>query len=97
MMRWLLGMVALFLVVFFAIGSPPVRAGTAVSSTFGCDEHPWDKIRNAFRVQFLVITPEYVLVAVWYNREQIYPVIMRIDITSLHQNVRLKNTFIFTD
>lgn len=97
MMRWFLGVVALLLVVFLAIGSPPVRASTAVSPISGCDEHPWDKIRNAYRVQFLVITPEYILVAVWYTRDQIYPVIIRIDTTSPNRKVRLKNTFIFTD
>lgn len=89
-------MVVLLWMVFFALGPPSGSVKAALMLTSTCDEHPWDKIKSAYRVQFLIITDEYVLVAVWYTREQFYPVILRID-SAEQKRARPKSTFILAD
>ncbi len=102
MMRWFLGLVSLFLVFFLVIGSLPVRAAPSVSPTSpNCDEHPWDFLKYAYKVEILVATSDYVLFAVWYTREQVTPVIIRVDLSSDSasgsRKSRAKNSFIFIE
>lgn len=102
MMRRFLGVVMLFLAVFFLVVPPPVRAATASSpSSSDCDEHPWDFLKHAYKVEVLTITPDYVVVAVWYTKEQVLPDIIRIDLqtdsVSGTKKTRAKNSFIFTE
>ncbi len=101
MMRRLLGIVALLWVIILARAPLSECASTAVSPTSSCDEHPWDKIKDAYRVEFLVITDEYVVVAVWYTKEQVQPVIIRIELrsnsVSENQKTHAKKSFIFTE
>jgi len=102
MMRWFVGIVILSLAVLFVVGSPPVRAATAISPpSSDCDEHPWDFLKYAYKVEILVVTSDYVLLAVWYTKEQATPVIIRVDLRSKpdsgSQKTGTQNTFIFLD
>ncbi len=50
-------------------GTP--RSGAAIA----CDEHPWDLLKRAYRYEILQVTDEYVIVAVWFDEEQVEPII----------------------
>jgi len=101
MMRWLVGLISLFLLVCLLIVSPPVYAATAYSPLTDCDEHPWDFLKHAYKVEILVVTTDYILVAVWYTSEQVQPTLIRIDLrgesAAGNNKSRAKNSFIFTD
>ncbi len=101
MMRWFLGFTSLLLIACLLIGSPPVRAATVSSPLNDIDEHPWDFLKHAYRVEILVITSNYILFAVWYSREQVQPTIIRVDLqretASGSSKSRAKNSFIFTE
>ncbi|MGH8004460.1 MAG: hypothetical protein ACRECJ_07030 [Limisphaerales bacterium] len=95
-------LVSLFLLVCLLTGSPPVRAATANSPlNNNCEEHPWDLLKYAYKVEVLVVTTDYVLLAVWYTREQVQPTIIRIDLRSESASgsskVRAKNSYMFTE
>ena len=102
MMRWFLGIFILSLAVLLVVGSPPVRAATAISPpSLDCDEHPWDFLKYAYKVEILVVTSDYILLAVWYTKEQATPVIIRVDLRSESASgsgkLRAKNSFIFIE
>ncbi len=102
MMRWFLWLVSLFLVILLLIGSPPIRAATLVSpASSDCDEHPWDFIKNAYRVEVLVVTTDYILLAVWYTKDQAQPVILRVNLqipsTSRNEKKIATGSFIFIE
>lgn len=103
MTRWLLALLALFFVVFLLIGTPPARAVTAkYSAATDGDEHPWDIFKSAYRVQILAVTEDYILVAVWYTKDQVVPTILRINVSwgdrsSSVQRERTKSLYILTD
>lgn len=101
MMRWFLKLVSLLLLVCFLIGPAPARAATAYSPINPCDEHPWDFLKYAYKVEVLVVTTDYVLLAVWYTREQTQPTIIRIELgsesASGNNKTRAKNSYIFTE
>jgi len=82
MMRWFFGCVFFLAVLFLLLGTAPLRAATASGTPSGCDEHPWDRLKDAYRVQILAITDEYILLAVWYTKDQINPVFIRIEYNS---------------
>ena len=84
--RWFLGIVFLSVGVFLFLGTAPSRAATAFSTPTGCDEHPWDKLIDAYRVQVLIVTDEYILLAVWYTKDQVNPVLIWVKYQS-HQRV----------
>jgi len=50
-------------------GTP--RSGAAIV----CDEHPWDILSRAYKYQILQVTDDYVIVAVWFDEEQVEPII----------------------
>ena len=97
MMRWLVGIVALLLVYLFLLGTPPLRAAAASSPTASCDEHPWDKLANAYRIQILIITEDYLLLAVWYTKDQVQPVLLRIELRPPDRISGSKTSYIFSD
>ncbi len=100
-MRWFLGLLGLFLLIGFLFGSPPIYAATAYSPANDCDEHPWDFLKYAYKVEVLAITTDYILVAVWYTKEQVQPTLIRIVLRGEsavgNGKGRAKNSFIFTD
>lgn len=58
-----------------------MRAGTATSlNTSSCDEHPWDPLKGAYKVEILLVTEDYILLAVWYTKEQAQPDIVYINL-----------------
>lgn len=102
MMRWFLWSVSLFLVILLLIGSPPIRAATSVSpASSDCDEHPWDFLKNAYKVEIIVVTTDYILLAVWYTKDQAQPVIIRVDLqvpsASGNEKKVTKGSFIFIE
>ena len=97
MMRWLAGIVILLLVYLFLLGTPPLRAAAAYCPTTSSDEHPWDKLTNAYRIQILIITEDYILLAVWYTKDQVQPVIIRIQLRPPDRISGSKTSYIFSD
>ena len=100
MIRWFLGFVSLLILVCLLIFSPPIRAATAYSPLTDCDEHPWDFLKYAYKVEVLVVSADYVLFAVWYTKEQIQPTIIRVDLRSEsagNGKTRAKSSYIFTE
>ena len=97
MMRRFVGIVALLLVYLFLLGTPPLRAAATSSPTTSSDEHPWDKLKNAYRIQILVITEDYLLLAVWYTKDQVQPVLVRLELRSSDRISGSKTAYIFSD
>lgn len=97
MMHRFVGIVALLLVYLFLLGTPPLGAAAASSPTTCSDEHPWDKLKNAYRIQILVITEDYLLLAVWYTRDQVQPVLVRLELRSSDRTSGSKTAYIFSD
>jgi hypothetical protein len=62
-----------------------LQAAAFSSPPSGCDEHPWDLLKNAYKVQILFVTDDYLVVAVWYTKEQIQPLIIRVTLVSTKQ------------
>ncbi|MCI0329742.1 MAG: hypothetical protein L0196_02150 [candidate division Zixibacteria bacterium] len=90
MMRWFLGIIILLGVVFFLLGTEPTRAATASPTPTG-DEHPWDKVKGAYRVEVVLVTDEYMLLAVWYTKDQVYPVLIWVKYQSQQAVATLKS------
>ncbi|HEU4437272.1 MAG TPA: hypothetical protein VFR89_07375 [candidate division Zixibacteria bacterium] len=101
MMRWCVVLLSFLLLASLLFGSFPVFAATAYSPTSDSDEHPWDFLKHAYRVEVLVVTTDYVLFAVWYTKEQTQPTLVRIDLRSESSSgsnkTRAKNSYIFTE
>lgn len=85
--RWVLRTIILLTLVFFLVGTSLLQAAALSSPPGSCDEHPWDLLKKAYKIQVLVITEDYMLVAVWYTKDQIQPVIIRISLVSTKQTV----------
>jgi hypothetical protein len=96
MMRWLVGVFIFLLIVTFFHG-PPSSQAAVVSNPTCTDEHPWDRLKNAYRIEVLIMTQQYLLLAVWYTRDQIQPVLVRIELTSSDRISSHKTTYIVSD
>ncbi len=102
MTRWVLGIIGLFLAVLLIVATPPIRAATTNSPpSADCEEHPWDRLKNAYRVEIVIITNDYVVFAVWYTKEQAQPTLVRIDLrresSSTSKKSQTRSMFIFTE
>lgn len=70
---------ALALGAFFILEQPPTQAGTPRrGSIIVVEEHPWDLLKRAYKYEILLETVEYVFLAVWFDEEQIDPIIIRV-------------------
>ena len=80
--KWMAGGIAALLLCAVLSGpalskSKSRSSGRTASTTL--DEHPWDVLKRAVKIQVLAVTDEEVILLVWFNLED-PPVIIKLNL-----------------